>query len=163
MVADAVVATAAAVLVTLSFPLYLKGAQIVLYAETVTWAVLTRHLRYILTGLVLNTGVVLLWMVPRLPDQLGGAAVLHAVLGVQAYAMLAFALTGIVRIFAIKRRHDRYRDPDSDGASQTPLSELHPEMDHWRKRLRVGVAGYVLFWLLAWLVGMGRYLTRYLL
>lgn len=161
MVADAVVATVAAVLVTLSFPLYLKGAQIILRAETVTWGVLTRHLRYILAGLALNTGVVLLWMVPRLPNQLGGAAVLHAVLGLQAYAMLALALTGIVRIFAIKRRHDRYRDPDPDG--ETPLSELHPEMDHWRKRLRVGVAGYVLFWLLAWVVGMGRYATRYLL
>jgi hypothetical protein len=38
-------------------------------------------------------------MMPRLMDQFGGLAVLHAVLGLQAYAMLAFALTGIVRIF----------------------------------------------------------------
>jgi len=157
MVEDATLAAAAALLVTVSFPLYLKGAWIIIDAETVTWGVLTHHLKYIVTGLVLNTAVVLVWMVPRLATQLGGAAALHAVLGLQAYAMLAFALTGIVRIFRIKRREELYRDPEP-GVS---LSELHPEMDHWRKRLRIGVAGYVLFWILAWVVGMARFLIKY--
>lgn len=157
MVADATLAAVAALLVTASFPLYLKGAWIIIDAEVVTWGVLTHHLTYIVTGLALNTGVVLVWMVPRLPSQLGGAAALHSVLGLQAYAMLTFALTGIARILAIKRRENLYRDPDPDVA----LSDLHPEMDHWRKRLRIGVAGYVLFWILAWVVGMARFLVKY--
>jgi hypothetical protein len=36
-------------------------------------------------------------------------------------------------------------------------------MDHWRGRLRIGVFGYVFFWLLAYAIGVLRYLTRYVL
>jgi hypothetical protein len=158
MVSDATVATLAALAVTASFPFYLYGAWIVLDAETVTWAVLTRHLRYILVGLVLTTVPVVGWMIPRLPGQFGGLAALHAVLGLQAYAMLVFALTGIVRIFQAKYAADLYRDPDPD----VDLNDLHENMGAWRGRLRVGVVGYVFFWLGAYLVGLLRYVRLHL-
>jgi hypothetical protein len=158
MVSDAAVATLAGLAVTASFPFYLYGAWIVLDAETVTWAVLTRHLKYILVGLVSTTVPVVGWMVPRLPDQFGGLAALHAVLGLQAYAMLVFALTGIVRIFQAKYTADLYRDPDPD----VDLNDLHENMGAWRGRLRVGVFGYVLFWLAAYLVGVLRYVRLHL-
>jgi len=158
MVADAVLATLVAAVVTASFPFYLYGAWIVLDAETVTWSVLTHHLRYIAVGLLLTAVPVVAWMAPRLPDQFGGLSALHAVLGLQAYALLVFALTGIVRIFQVKRRHDLYHDPDPE----MDIGDLHENMADWRRRLRVGVAGYVVFWLLAWVVGMARYGLRYL-
>jgi hypothetical protein len=102
----------------------------------------------------------LVWMLPRLFDQFGGAALVHAFLGLQAYAMLGFGATGIVRIFNAKRKHDLYHDYDKD----VLLDEIGLEnMDHWRSRLRIGVFGYVIFWLLAWVVGIFRYLTRYVL
>ena len=159
MVSDAAVATLAGLSVTASFPFYLYGAWIVVDAETVTWNVLVAHLKVILVGLVLTTVPVAGWMVPRLADQFGGLAVLHAVLGLQAYAMLAFALTGIVRIFQVKREADLYSDPDPEA----DISELHPDMDAWRGRLRVGVVGYLTFWLLAYLVGVARFLEMYVL
>jgi hypothetical protein len=34
-------------------------------------------------------------------------------------------------------------------------------MDHWRSRLRIGVFGYVIFWLLAYVVGTIRFVLRY--
>jgi hypothetical protein len=159
MVSDAAVATLAGLSVTASLPFYLYGAWIVLDTETVTWSVLTRHLKYILVGLVLTTVPVVGWMAPRLMDQFGGLAVLHAVLGLQAYAMLAFALTGIVRIFQAKYEADLYRDPDPD----VDLNDLHENMSAWRGRLRVGVFGYVIFWLGAYLVGIVRYVQLHLL
>jgi hypothetical protein len=159
MVSDATVATLAGASVTASFPFYLYGAWIVLDTETVTWAVLLRHLRYIVVGLVLTTVPVAGWMAPRLLDQFGGFAALHAVLGLQAYAMLAFALTGIVRIFQAKRAANLYRDPDPDA----DLNDLHENMSAWRGRLRVGVFGYVLFWLGAYVVGVVRYAQLYVL
>jgi hypothetical protein len=73
--------------------------------------------------------------------------------------MLVFALTGIVRIFQAKRRANLYRDPDQE----IELDELHENMGAWRGRLRVGVAGYVVFWIGAWIVGMFRYLSGYVL
>jgi hypothetical protein len=158
--ADPVVAATLAFLaVTASFPLYVRGAYIIIDAETVTWGVLTRHLRYVASGLVLNTVPVVAWMIPRLADQFGGLSALHAVFGLQAYAMLAFGLTGIVRIFQVKRRADLYHDPDQDVA----LDDLHENMSHWRKRLRIGVFGYVFFWVVAYLLGVGQYVIRYLL
>ena len=157
MVREIVIATAAALMVTASFPFYLYGASIVVYAETVTWSVLMRHLRYIGAGLALNTVPVVLWMIPRLPEQFGGLSALHAVFGLQAYAMLVFALTGIVRIFQVKRRANLYRDPDRDIA----LDDLHENMGAWRGRLRIGVVGYVLFWIVAWLIGVYRFYTLY--
>lgn len=155
---DAAIATVVLLAVTSSFPLLLYGAWIVIDAEAVTWDVLTHHLKYILTGLSLTTVPMLAWMIPRLTDQLGGFSALHAVLGLQAYAMLAFAFTGIVRIFRAKREHDLYHDYDE----QVLLDEIGDEnMSHWRSRLRIGVFGYIIFWLLAYIVGVVRYLTRY--
>jgi hypothetical protein len=157
MVSESTAATLAALSVTASFPFYLYGAKIVIDAEVVTWAVLIRHLKVIITGLTLNTVPVVTWMVPRLFDQLSGLTALHAVLGLQAYAMLAFALTGIVRIFQAKYNADLYEDPDQD----VDLDDLHENMGAWRGRLRIGVFGYVIFWIGAWLVGAYRYLTGY--
>jgi hypothetical protein len=156
-VPDAWVATVVLAVVSASLPFYAYGAWIILDSEVVTWNVLTRHLRFVVTGLVLTTVPVATWMVPRLPDQVGGLAMIHAFLGLQAYALLVFALTGIVRIFQVKREHDLYREPDPDVA----LDSLHEHVPAWRKRLRVGVFGYVGFWILAWLVGVARYVIRY--
>jgi hypothetical protein len=154
MVSDAVVATAALLVVSASLPFYLYGAWYILDQEVVTWSVLTHHLKFIAVGLVLTTVPVLTWMLPRFPDQLGGLAAVHAFLGVQAYALLVFALTGIVRIFQVKRAHDLYANPGQD----VDINTLHENMDAWRGRLRVGVFGYVVLWLLAWLLGIVRYL-----
>ncbi|WP_129114983.1 DUF7321 family protein [Halegenticoccus tardaugens] len=159
MVGETAIATLAALMVTASFPFYLYGAWIMIDAETVTWDVLTYHLTFIAVGLALNTIPVVAWMIPRLLQQLGGLAVLHAILGLQAYAMLVFALTGIVRIFQAKHRANLYRDPDQD----VDLDDLHENMGAWRGRLRIGVFGYVLFWIGAYLIGVYRYVLLYLL
>ncbi|WP_267642931.1 DUF7321 family protein [Haloarchaeobius amylolyticus] len=157
MVGDTTIATVALALVTASFPFYLYGAWIMIDADVVTWGVLTYHLKFIVTGLVLNTVPVVTWMAPRLFEQLGGLAALHAFLGLQAYALLVFALTGIYRILRAKMRYNLYNDPDQD----VDLDELGEDMSHWRRRLRIGVFGYVVFWLLAYVLGVGRYLIRY--
>jgi len=60
--------------------------------------------------------------------------------GRQAYALLAFALTGIARILQAKHNADAYEDPDVD------IDEIHEDMGHWRARLRAGVAGFMLLW-----------------
>jgi hypothetical protein len=151
-------ATLVLVAVTLSLPCFLSGAWIVLSAEQVTWGVLMRHLRYILTGLTLTTVPMVAWMMPRLLDQLSGFAALHAFLGLQAYAMLAFGFTGIVRVFRAKWRYDLYHDYDED----VLLSEIGSErMQFWRRRIRIGVFGYLFFWLLAYIVGVARYVSKY--
>lgn len=150
-------ATVVTALVTLSLPLYVYGAWIVIEAETVTWSVLLRHLRYIGAGLVLTTGPLLFWMLPRAFDQVSGLLMVHAFFGLQAYALLLVALTGIVRIFQAKRQHDLYQNPDPG----VDISELHEHVDAWRWRLRVGVFGYLLCWIIAYLVGMARYALRY--
>ncbi|MFB6298104.1 MAG: hypothetical protein ABEH56_06255 [Salinirussus sp.] len=157
---DAAVATVVLVSVTLSFPCFLYGAYIVIENDPVTWDVLTHHLQYILTGLGLTTVPMVGWMMPRLADQFGGAALVHAFLGLQAYAMLLFAGTGIVRIFRAKRRYDLYHDYDES----VLLDEIGDEnMRFWRRRLRIGVFGYVFFWLLTYLIGVFRYVSRYVL
>ena len=159
MVSDAIVATLVGLLVTASFPFYLYGAWYIIEQEVVTWDVLTHHLKFIVVGLLLTTVPVLTWMFPRFFDQFGGFAALHAFFGLQAYAMLAFALTGIVRIFQVKRNHDLY----TDGVDRDiDIDELHENMGSWRGRLRIGVIGYVFFWLLAWFLGVIRYGLRYL-
>ena len=156
---DATVATIVAIAVTASFPCFLYGAWIMIDAKAVTWDVLTYHLKFIVTGLALTTVPLLVWMLPRLFQQLGGASALHAFLGLQAYAMLTFGFTGIIRIFRAKREHDLYHDYDED----VLLDEIGSDrMDHWRSRLRIGVFGYVIFWLLAYVVGIARYALRYL-
>ncbi|MFC7006858.1 DUF7321 family protein [Halalkalicoccus salilacus] len=159
MVEPVVWATLVALAVTVSFPFYLYGAWIVIENEPVTWSVLVRHLSFILVGLALTTVPLLTWMAPRLFDRLTGFAAMHAIVGLQAYAFLAFALTGIVRIFQAKHRHDLYGNPDQDVA----IDELDENMPAWRFRLRVGVAGYVVCWLLAYVLGIAQYVLRYLL
>ncbi|MDG5779007.1 hypothetical protein VB773_07385 [Haloarculaceae archaeon H-GB2-1] len=157
---DATVATAVALAVTASFPFFLYGAWIMIDNDPITWGILTHHLKFILTGLTLTTVPMVGWMIPRLTDQLGGFAVLHALLGLQAYAMLAFGFTGIVRVFRAKWEHDLYHDYDEDVLLDAIGGET---MSHWRKRIRIGVFGYVIFWLLAYVAGMVRYLFRYVL
>ncbi|WP_266076740.1 DUF7321 family protein [Haladaptatus caseinilyticus] len=153
MVSDAAIATVVALVVTASFPFYLYGAWIIIEAETVTWGVLTHHLKFIVTGLLLTTIPAVTWMIPRFFRQFGGLAAVHAFLGLQAYALLVLALTGIVRIFQVKRAHDLYGSPNPE----MDISELHENMDSWRWRLRVGVAGYIVFWLLTWMLGVARF------
>jgi len=36
-------------------------------------------------------------------------------------------------------------------------------MKFWRRRLRVGVFGYTLFWILAWITGLSRFVIIYVL
>ncbi len=151
MVDPSVIATLAGLSVTASLPFLLYGAWIMIDAETVTWNVLTHHLRYIGVGLTLTTVPIATWMVPRVLRRLTGLAVIHAFLGLQAYALLGFALTGIFRIFQAKRNADAYEDPDVD------IDEIHEDMGHWRSRLRVGVAGFMILWLCAWLSGLYRF------
>lgn len=159
MVEAVVWATIALVLVTVSFPFYLYGAWIIIENDPVTWAVLIRHLKYIVTGLVLTTGPVLTWMAPRLLDQLTGFQAMHAVFGVQAYAFLLFALTGIVRIFQAKRRYNLYGEPEQE----LDIDELSENMGAWRFRLRLGVIGYVLCWLIAYVLGVAQFALDYVL
>jgi hypothetical protein len=160
LLTDAAIATVVFVAVTLSFPCFLYGAYYIIEQDPVTWDVLMHHLKFIVTGLALTTVPLLLWMLPRLFEQYTGAALVHAFLGLQAYAMLAFAGTGIVRILRAKRHHDLYHDYDED----VILDEIGEEnFDHWRSRLRIGVFGYVFFWLLAYLVGTVRYVSIYVI
>lgn len=159
MVSDATIATIATVSVTASLPFFLYGAWIMLDAKTVTWAVLVHHLKYIAVGLTLTTVPMVTWMIPRLFEQLSGLSALHAILGLQAYALLVVGLTGIVRIYQAKREANLYQNPDQD----IDLDELHENMSAWRGRLRLGVFGYVLLWFAAWLTGLYRFIVGYLL
>jgi hypothetical protein len=161
---DGSVAAVVALAVTLALPLFLYGAWIMIDAEAVTWGVLTHHLKFIVTGLTLTTVPLVVWMVPRLfglfgySGQFGGIAAVHGFLGLTAYAFLLFGFTGIVRIFRAKWEHDLYYDYDED----VLLDEIGSDrMSHWRSRLRVGVFGYTFFWILAWLTGLGRFVTIY--
>jgi hypothetical protein len=159
VLSEAVVATVVLLSVTASFPCFVYGAWYILNAEAVTWGVLMHHLKFVVAGLLLTTVPMLFWMVPRLPDQFGGPSLVHAFLGLQAYALLAFGGTGILRVFRAKRRHDLYNDYDEDVLVEEIGSE---RMSHWRARVRIGVFGYVIFWVLAYLVGLMRYLFIYI-
>ncbi len=156
MVDESVIAMIAGLSVTASLPFLLYGAWIMIDAETVTWEVLIHHLKYIAVGLALTTVPVVTWMLPRILGQMTGDAVIHAFFGLQAYALLVFALTGIVRIFQAKHNADAYHDPDAD------IDDLHENMNHWRKRLRVGVAGFMILWLCAWVTGLYRFYVLHL-
>jgi len=158
MVEDVVPATLVLVAVTAALPAFLKGAAVVLNAERVTWDVLTRHLSFIGAGLALTTVPIVAWMLPRFGARLGARRVLflHAFLGAQAYAMLLFAGTGIYRVFRAKWAADLYED-DAD----VRLEDLHEDVGAWRGRIRIGVFGYVVFWLLAYLAGVVRYYLVY--
>lgn len=153
-----VIATVVLVAVTLSLPCFLYGAYYIIETNPVTWGVLMHHLKFVVTGLTLTTVPLLFWMGPRLPDQFGGLSALHAVLGLQAYAMLLFGFTGIVRIFRAKFEYDLYNEYDQD----VLLDEIGGDtMSHWRSRVRIGVFGYVIFWILAYVVGVIRFIIRY--
>lgn len=156
MVEESVIATVVGLSVTASLPFLLYGAWIMIDADTVTWDVLTYHLKFIVVGLLLTTVPLVFWMLPRILGQMTGSAVVHAFFGLQAYALLTFALTGIVRIFQAKYEADAYDDPDAD------IADLHEDIGHWRTRLRVGVAGFVILWLCAWLTGLYRFYTLHL-
>lgn len=158
MVSETALATLAALSVSASLPFYLYGAWYAIETEVMTWDRLRYHLKFVVTGLVLTTVPLVFWMAPRLLQQMTGLAMLHAFLGLQAYAFLLLALTGIVRIFQAKRRADLYRNPDPDA----DIDELHEHMGAWRARLRIGVFGYTLLWILAYLVGVYRYVVDYL-
>jgi len=157
--ADATVAALCALSVTASLPFFAYGAWLVLSADVVTWRLLVRHLRVVFVGLLLTTVPLLGWMLPRFPDQFGGFAALHAFFGVQAYALLGFALTGIVPIFRAKRENDLY----GEHAGDRRLADLHEDVDDWRFRLRVGVFGFLILWVTAWVLGLVRFLGRYVL
>ena len=159
MVSESTAAALAALSVTVSLPFFLYGAWYAIETEVMTWDRLMHHLKFVVTGLVLTTAPMVLWMIPRLPGQFSGVAAVHAFFGLQAYALLVLALTGIVRIFQAKRRADLYRDPDPDA----DIGDLHENMAGWRRRLRIGVFGYMLLWLLAYLLGVYQYLTGYVL
>jgi hypothetical protein len=151
-------ATIVLVTVTASLPCFLYGAWIMIDNDPITWDILVYHLKFIVTGLALTTVPMLFWMIPRLFNQMTGFAALHAVLGLNAYAFLLFGFTGIVRIFRAKWEHDLYHDYDEE----VLLEEIGNEkMDHWRSRLRIGVFGYVILWVFAYLAGVGRYAAKY--
>ncbi len=154
---ETLIATAVLVVVSASLPFYLYGAWVILQEDVVTWDVLLRHLGIIGVGLTLTTVPVVGWMVPRLLENLDGYTVLHGVIGIQAYALLVFALTGIVHIFRAKRAHDLYHDPDQD----VDLDDIHENMGAWRFRLRTGVFGFLLLWIAAWIIGVIRYVIFY--
>ena len=156
MVEPSVIATIAGLSVTASLPFLLYGAWIMIDAETVTWDVLVYHLKFVAVGLLLTTVPVVTWMLPRVLQQMTGDAVIHAFFGLQAYALLLFGLTGIVRIFQAKRAAGAYHDADAD------IDELGENMGHWRARLRVGVAGFLILWICAWLTGIYRFTVLYL-
>ena len=100
---DAIIATIVLITVTASFPFYIYGAWIILREKVVTWGVLIHHLKFIFTGLALTTVPIVVWMIPRSFSRLDGYIALHTFVGLQAYAFLIFALTGIIRIFNAKR------------------------------------------------------------
>lgn len=158
-VPDVVWATLSVLLLTASVPFYVYGALIVLDSAVVTWATLVRHLKYIGTGLVLTTAPILLWMLPRFVDLLGarGYLAVHAIVGMQAYALLLVALTGIVPLFRAKYELDLYRDPDQD----VDLDDIHENVDAWRLRLRIGVFGFLTFWAVSYLLGLAYYVLLY--
>lgn len=157
MVSELGVATLVLAAVTASLPFYLYGAWVMIDADVVTWDLLVYHLKFIVVGLTLTTVPVVVWMIPRATDQIGGLMAVHAFFGLQAYALLVVGLTGIVRILQVKLAHDLYANPDQD----VDLDELHENMPAWRRRLRVGVFGYVAFWIVAYLIGVIRYALRY--
>ncbi|MFW6448435.1 MAG: DUF7321 family protein [Halobacteriota archaeon] len=155
MVSEALLATATVVLVTLSFPLYLHGIWIILRAEVVTWRVLMRHLRSIGLALACTAVPVAGWMVPALfGGRFTSTVGVHVFLALQSYAFLALGLWGIVPIYRAKRRHNLYHEPDPD----VDLTDLDDRMSHWRRRLRIGVFGHLVLWVLAYLVGLLLYL-----
>ena len=159
MVDERTIATVAFIAVSLSLPLYLHGVWIILRSEEVTWSVLMAHLRSVVPAVMLTAVPVALWMIPRsLTWGFSGLVTVHIFFALQAYALLLIGLWGIVPIFRAKHRHNLYRAPDQD----IDLDELDERMPHWRRRLRLGVFGHLLMWLIAYLLGALIYVRSYL-
>lgn len=149
------VRTAIVFAVSLSLPLYIHGVLVILRSERVTWGVLMRHLRSIIPGVVLTLVPVVSWMLPRFfSGQYSSLLTVHAFFALQAYAFLAIGLWGIIPIFRAKRARGLYREPNPD----LELTEIDDRMPHWRRRLRIGVFGYLGFWLIAYATGLAMYL-----
>lgn len=159
VVSDFVIASSTLGMITISLGFYIYGSWLIITSDPVTWRVLTRHLRYISIGLALTTAPLLGWMFPRLLSRLGGVLTIHGILGLQAYAFLLFAVSGIVPIIRVKRRHELYSGQGSD----VVIDELHEDIRTWRIRLRVGIIGYLTFWVISYFLGVIYYLNRYLL
>lgn len=158
MVSDGTIATLVLFTVSLSSPCFLYGAWLMIVSDPITWAILKRHLVVVGFGLTLTTVPLLTWMIPKFWSQRGGITVVHAFLGVQAYAFFVLATTGIVRILRAKWASGEYR-----GAADFELDALDEEQElgHWRARLRIGVVGYTALWLLAYFTGVLRYIAKY--
>jgi hypothetical protein len=154
---DATIATIVLIIVTASFPCYIYGAWIIIREKTVTWDILMHHLRFIFTGLLLTTVPIFAWMIPQSFSRIDGYIALHTFIGLQAYAFLIVALTGIVRIFNAKRSLNLYQVPDDS----ILIDSLGEDMSIWRKRLRMGVFGYLIIWIIAWSIGVIRYIQLY--
>lgn len=149
------VTTLVVLLVTASFPFYLYAAYIMIDADPVMWNDVRRHAIYTTVGLTLNTVPVVFWMIPQLVKQFGGLSTLHAFLGLQAYAFLVLALNGVWKIYRAKQAYDQYHDPTGD----VELVDLDPErMSGWRTQLRLGVIGWMGFWVLSYVTGMFLYI-----
>ncbi|WP_244605320.1 DUF7321 family protein [Halorhabdus rudnickae] len=156
---DSTIALVVLVAVTLSLPCFLYGAWLMIVSDPITWGVLKRHLVVVTLGLALTTVPLVAWMIPKFWGQTSGVAVVHAFLGVQAYAFFVLAATGIVRILRAKWASAEFR-----GATDFELDALDDEehdLGHWRGRLRIGVVGYTALWLLAYLTGLLRYALKY--
>lgn len=160
MVDDQTLATISLVAVSLSLPLYLHGVWVILQSERVTWSVLMRHLSSVVPAVLLTLGPVLFWMVPRIADWgVSGLIGVHIFLALQAYALLLIGLWGIVPMFRAKRRHNLYREPQPD----IELAELDERMPQWRRRLRLGVFGHLLMWILAYTTGVVHFVRVYVI
>ncbi|WP_136686860.1 DUF7321 family protein [Halorhabdus amylolytica] len=159
MVTDAAIATAVVLAVTLSLPCFLYGAWLMIVSDPITWGVLKRHLAVVTLGLTLTTVPLIAWMIPKFWSQRSGVAVVHAFLGVQAYAFFVLAATGIVRILRAKWASAEFRS--ATDFDLEALDDEERDLGHWRGRLRIGVVGYTVLWLLAYLTGLLRYVFKY--
>ena len=157
---DGTIAILVLVAVTLSLPCFLYGAWLMIVSDPITWGILKRHLAVVSLGLALTTVPLVTWMIPKFWSQRSGIAVVHAFLGVQAYAFFVLAATGIVRIFRAKWASAEYRNA-SDFDLDALDGEGEADLGHWRTRLRIGVVGYTALWLMAYLTGVLRYVFKY--
>ena len=161
MVTDATIAGLVVVAVSLSLPCFLYGAWLMIVHDPITWRVLRTHLAVVGIGLALTTVPLAWWMIPKLWGQLSGFAVVHAFLGLQAYAFFGLAATGIVRILQAKWASEAYRRAANFDLDELEAESQDMDLGHWRARLRIGVVGYTGFWLLAFLTGIVRYAIKY--
>jgi len=158
---DDAIATIVVLAVSLSLPCFLYGAWLMIVHDPVTWRVLRTHLAVVGLGLALTTVPLVWWMIPKLWSQVSGFAVVHAFLGLQSYAFFALAGTGIVRILRAKWASEAYRRSSSFDLDDLEAETGDLDLGHWRARLRIGVVGYTLLWVLAFLTGVVRYAIKY--